>query len=247
MHVITYPHIPPQTLFPPAAARLVRADVRTAAKAVGYVMGAGDDVPDALRQIGLSVVLLSDEDLAGADLQRFDAVLLGVRAFNTRPAMRANFERLLKYCENGGTLVVQYNVVEGFPGMRAASDVLSRIGPYPIEIGRDRVTVEDAPIQTKWEHPVMRTPNQLSPADFEGWVQERGLYFAKSWDPRYTSLLASHDPNEEWLPGGMLFTKYGKGAYVFTGYSWFRQLPAGVPGAYRIMANLLGAGKAPAE
>ncbi len=245
MITIRYPHIPPQVYFPPAEAKLIRIPVKVLSQNVGYIMGAGDEVPASLRQLGVHVTMLSDEELASSDLSKFDAIVTGVRAFNTRPALRANFSRLLAFMENGGTLVVQYNVVEGFPGQRPAEDVLARIGPYPLQVTRDRVTVEDAPMQVPdWNHPVMQSPNQLSPRDFEGWIQERGLYFAKTWDPRYVSLFASHDPNEEWLPGGMLFARYGKGAYAFTAYSWFRQLPAGVPGAYRIFANLLSAGKA---
>ncbi|MBL8213477.1 MAG: hypothetical protein JNK87_22355, partial [Bryobacterales bacterium] len=244
MITIQYPHIPPQVYFPPADAKLIRIPVKVLSQNVGYIMGAGDEVPASLRQLGVRVSLLSDEDLASADLAKFDAIVTGVRAFNTRAALRANFSRLLAFMENGGTLVVQYNVAGGVPGRGTTEDVLARIGPYPIKVSGERVTVEDAPMQVPdWNHPVMKSPNQLAPQDFEGWIQERGLYFAKTWDAQYVSLFASHDPNEEWLPGGMLFTRYGKGAYAFTGYSWFRQLPAGVPGAYRIFANLLSAGK----
>lgn len=241
---ISYPHIPPQTLFPAAEVKLVRADIRTLTHSIGYIMGAGDDVPEALRQLGITVTMLSDEDLAASDLSKFDAIVAGVRAYNTRPALRANQQRLLDYMNNGGTYVVQYNVVEGFPG-RERRDTLSRIGPYPITIGRGRITVEEAPVNfPNPDNPVLRTPNRITAKDFDGWIQERGLYFASEYDPKYQSLFASHDPNEDWQPGGMLYTKYGKGAYLFTGYAWFRELPAGVPGAFRIFANLLSAGKA---
>lgn len=240
--IIRYPHIPQQTVFSEASARLVRADVRVTSRRLGYVMGAGDEVPDALRQLGLEVTPLSDDDLAGADLGRFHAIVTGVRAFNTRPVLRASFERLLEYMRQGGTLVVQYNVVEGFGSLMRAESV-SRLGPYPIELGRARVAVEDAPVTVpSWEHPLLRAPNRITEADFQGWVQERGLYFASKFDPQYQSVFASHDPGEPLLPGGMLYAPYGKGAYVFTAYSWFRQLPAGVPGAFRIFANLLSAG-----
>jgi LmbE family N-acetylglucosaminyl deacetylase len=244
MHTVSYPHIPPQTVFTTATAKLVRADIRTLSRRIAYIMGSGDEVPDSLRQVGIEVTLLSDADLAAGDLLKFDAVVTGVRAFNTRPALRANFQRLLSYAEKGGTLVVQYNVLEGFPG-RESRESTKNLGPYPLQLSRDRVTVEDSPVQIpNPSHPLLQTPNAISPRDFEGWVQERGLYFAREFDPRYESLFSTMDPGEDWRPGGMLYTRYGKGAYVFTGYAWFRQLPAGVPGAYRIFANLLSAGKA---
>lgn len=244
MHVIAYPHIPPQTVFVPASARLVRSEIRTLSRNAGYIMGAGDEMPAALGELGMAVALLSDDDLTRAELGRYDVIVTGVRAFNTRPALRSNFQRLLDYAQAGGTLVVQYNVLEGFPG-RETRDTLSRIGPYPITIGRARVTVEDAPVNLpNPDHPLLAAPNRITAKDFEGWVQERGLYFATEFDSRYESVFAAKDPGEDWLPGGMLYTRYGKGAYVFTAYSWFRQLPAGVPGAFRIFSNLLSAGKA---
>ena len=137
--------------------------------------------------------------------------------------------------------MVEYNVLEGY-GPRPATSALDAIGPYPLTIGRGRVTVEDSPVNLSG-HKLLREPNAISKKDFEGWVQERGLYFAEKFDERYTSLFSTQDPGEDWRPGGMLVTQYGKGAFVFTGYSWFRQLPAGVPGAYRIFANLISAGK----
>ncbi|MCC6390125.1 MAG: PIG-L family deacetylase [Bryobacterales bacterium] len=238
---INYSHIPPQSNFPPATARLVRADIKVLAKNIGYIMGAGDEVPDALRQIGLNVTLLSDDDLASADLSRYDAIVAGVRVFNTRPAIRANFQRLLDYTRNGGTFIVQYNVLDDF---RGRSETTAHIGPYPIQLSHDRVTVEEAPVLfANPNDPLLQSPNKITEKDFDGWVQERGLYFASKFDTQYHSLFSSHDPGEDWLPGGMIYTKYGKGIYMYTGYSWFRQLPAGVPGAFRIFANLLSAGK----
>ena len=241
--VIEYEHIPPQTLFPPSRSKAVATAVRTLATRVGYVMGAGDEVPDSLKQIGCDVTLLSADDLARSDLSRFDAIVTGVRAWNVRPDLRPNRQRLLDYMQNGGTLVVQYNVLEGGFGGGDPRQ-LEAIGPFPIRISRDRVTVEDAAVKlTRPASPLLETPNTIKPADFEGWVQERGLYFASEWDPKYQTLFESHDPGEKPLEGGTLVAKYGKGAYVFTAYSWFRQLPAGVPGAYRIFANFLSAGK----
>ncbi len=238
--VVSYPHIEPQTVFPPSEAKLVRADIRVLAKRVGYVMGAGDQVPEALRQLGCEVTLLGPEDLALGDLGRFDAIVTGVRAYNVRPDLRANQQRLLEYVHRGGTLVVQYNVLD----FGASGNPLAKIGPYPLRISRERVAVEEAPVAfPDANHPVLRTPNAISAADFEGWVQERGLYFAGEWDSRYEPLFESHDPGEPPRAGGTLYARYGQGVYIFTAYSWFRQLPAGVPGAFRIFANLLSSGK----
>ncbi len=242
--VLSYPHIPPQTLFPPATTDLARAEIRTLATRIGYVMGAGDEVPEALKQIGAEVTLLRAEDLARSDLARFDAIVTGVRAYNTRPDLRANEQRLLDYAIQGGTVVVQYNVAEGGGFMGGDPKILEHIGPYPLTTGRERVTVEEAPVAYPApDSPLLRSPNGIEPKDFEGWVQERGLYFASDWDKRYTPLLETHDPGEKPMLGGTLYVKYGKGAYVFTAFSWFRELPAGVPGAFRVFANLLSAGK----
>jgi LmbE family N-acetylglucosaminyl deacetylase len=275
MEVIDYQHIPPQAIFTNAATDLVRADIRLLAKNIGYVMGAGDEVPDSLRQMGATVTLLSGEDLARADLGRFDAIAIGVRAYNTRRDLRANQERLLDYIRNGGTVVVQYNTAEGGgpgggpgpggagapggggrgggrgggapggPGNAAGGGGgLANIGPYPLTIGRDRVTVEDAPIKfLDPESSLLHKPNEITQRDFEGWIQERGLYFASKWDLAYQELFETHDPGEQPLLGGTLYTRYGKGAYIFTGFSFFRELPAGVPGAYRLFANFLSAGR----
>lgn len=245
--VIDYEHIPPQTLFPEARSTVVSLAVKNLATKVGYVMGAGDEDPQSLRQIGCDVTLLTADDLARADLSHFDAIVTGVRAWNVRQDLRVNRRRLLDYMENGGTLVVQYNVLEGgFGGGDPRS--LEIIGPYPIKISRERVTVETAPVLfPNPSNPLLQRPNKITENDFAGWVQERGLYFASSWDPRYTPLFETHDPGEKALEGGALVTRYGKGAYVFTACSWFRQLPAGVPGAYRIFANFLSAGKVLAD
>jgi hypothetical protein len=233
---IDYPHIPVATLFPPAEARVVRADLAIAGSTIGYVMGSGDDVPQALEQMGYRVTLLSDDDVESAPLQGYDAIVVGIRAYNTRPRLRALHERLLAYARDGGTLVVQYNTVD--------TALQNALGPYPFELSRDRVTVEGAPVRlAKPEHPLLRRPNRIAATDFDGWVQERGLYFANPFDGRYEAPLSMNDPGEEPREGGLLYARYGKGAYIYTGLSWFRQLPAGVPGAYRLFANLLGGGK----
>jgi hypothetical protein len=242
--VISYPHIPAQTLFPPASTKLVRADIKLISKNIGYVTGAGDEVPDALRQMGGNVSFLSADDLSAGDLSHYDAIVTGVRAWNVRGDLRANYQRLFDYMQNGGALIVQYNVPEGgiFGGDAA---LLEHIGPYPITVGRDRVTDEDAPVAFPHpENPLLRSPNPITVKDFTGWVQERGLNFASQWDPKYEPVLESHDPGEEPQLGGELYARYGKGAYVFTAYSWFRELPAGVAGAYRLFANMLDAAKA---
>jgi hypothetical protein len=238
MRVIAYEGIPPQTIFPPSTARLVRADARTLAKKVGYVMGAGDEVPRALRQLGCEVTLLSADDLARGDLNRFDAIVTGVRAYNVRADLVANQQRLLDYMQGGGTLVVQYLT----PGPFSAAG--QGFGPYPLQVGGSRVTVEEAPVTfLNPNHPLLNAPNKIGQEDFRGWVQERGLYFASQWDPQYQPLFELNDPNEAPQRGATLYARYGKGAYVFTALVWFRQLPADVPGAYRIFANFLSAAK----
>ena len=239
MEVIEYPDNAPQTIFPPSTALLVRADARTLARKVGYVMGAGDEVPRALRQLGCEVTLLGADDLARGDLGRFDAIVTGVRAYNVRADLVANQQRLMGYVQQGGTLVVQYITPDG----RSTAN-LQGIGPYPFQFGRSRVTAEEAPVTfPNPKHVLLNTPNKIGDEDFRGWIQERGLYFASQWDPRYEPLFESHDPGEQPLPGGNLYVRYGKGAYVFTAYAWFRQLPAGVPGAFRIFANFLSAAR----
>jgi hypothetical protein len=234
---IDYPHIPRQALLPAAETRLVRVDLARRGARVGYVMGAGDEVPEALRQVGYEVVLLSDEDLEGADLSKFDAVVTGVRAYNTRAALRRQQRRLLEYVERGGTLVVQYNTAE-----RALEGFA--LGPYPLKLSQERVAAEDAPVALAAPRDaLLDAPNRITAADFDGWVQERGLNFPSEWDARYRTPFETHDPGEPLKPGGTLVARHGKGLYVYTSYSWFRQLPAGVPGAYRVFVNLISAGK----
>lgn len=243
IHAIRYSHIPVELIFPPAEARAESFPVNTLARKVGYVMGSGDDVPQALEQLGCNVTLLGPDDLAARDLSEFDAIVTGVRAYNERADLRANQSRLLHYVEEGGTLVVQYNYAQGERDATMLSHF--RIGPYPIQFGQGRTTMEEAPVSfPDPNHPLLAAPNRITARDFEGWVQERGLYYAKEWDRHYQPIFESHDPGEQPQPGGTLYTRYGKGVYIFTAYSWFRQLPAGVPGAYRIFANMLSAAKA---
>lgn len=229
---IDHSHIPLQTLFPPAQAHAVRAELARRGERVGYVMGSGDAGPAALRQMGYQVTLLSDADLESGDLSRFESIVTGVRALNTRPRLRALHARLLDYAAAGGTLVVQY--------VTTADGPVEHLGPFPFRVSRDRVTVEEAPVRfARADHALLTTPNRLTSADFEGWVQERGLYFANPWDARYDAVLASNDPGEPSRDGGLLYARHGKGQFVYCGYALFRQLPAGVPGAWRLFANLV--------
>ncbi|HWR37246.1 MAG TPA: PIG-L family deacetylase [Clostridia bacterium] len=203
---------------------------------VGYVMGAGDGIPEVLRQVGMDVKMISPQELAGGDLHKYGTIVLGVRAYDTRDDVRRNNKRLLDYVANGGTLVVQYNSgVADFNG--------GNFTPYPAKLGRDRVTVEEAPMELLDPgDDVFDFPNELTQRDFQGWVQERGLYFMSEWDERLHPLLASHDPGEQPLQGGLLRASYGHGTYIYTGLSFFRQLPSGVPGAVRLFVNLMSAG-----
>ena len=233
---ISYPHIRRQVYFPDSRFKVVKLDIKTDGKRIGYIMGAGDEVPKALRNLGYDVVELSDETLENADLSSFDTIIIGVRAYNTRDILKLVKERLLQYVDRGGTLVVQYNVASG--------SLADRIGPYPFTIGRDRVSVENAPVVFLAPgHPLLNVPNKITAKDFEGWIQERGLYFASQWDEKYETVLACHDPGEPDRKGGLLYARYGKGVFVYTAYAWFRQLPAGVPGAFRIFANIISARK----
>ena len=233
---ISHAHIPPQLPLPPAAVKLVRVDVARPVTRVGYVMGPGDEIPAILRQLGFQVALLSDDDLEDADLSGFGAVVVGVRAYNTRPRLAQAQERLLEYAHGGGTLVVQYDNDRGL--------VTDRLGPFPLKLSRDRVTDETAAVTVLVPgHPLLTSPEAITARDFDGWVQERGLYFPGSWDPQYQALLAMSDPGEKPLQGALLFARYGKGSYVHTSLAFFRQLPAGVPGAIRLFVNLLAGGR----
>ena len=182
--------------------------------------------------MGVRVTPLSDEDVKRADLSRFDAIVAGIRAYNTRPRLRALESRLLDYASKGGRLIVQYNTSETGLG--------EGLGPYPFTISRDRVTDEVAPVTiARLDHPLVTRPNRIAARDFDGWIQERGIYFAGPVDSRYETVLACHDPGENNLAGGLIFARVGRGVFVYTGLVFFRELPAGVPGAYRLFANLV--------
>jgi hypothetical protein len=236
-----YKHIPPQLLQPPARLKVVSLDLAIRGHRVGYLPGAGDSVAASLEQMGFEVTPLTGADLTQERLKEFDAVVTGVRAFNTRTDLVAGLPALFAYVEAGGTLVEQYNTPNGLQAQTLA--------PYALKLSRDlprfRVTDENAPVTLLApDHPALTSPNRIVPADFGGWVQERGLNFPSEWDTaHFTALLSCSDTGEAPLTSGLLVARYGKGTFVYTGLSFFRQLPAGVPGAYRLFANLVSLGK----
>jgi LmbE family N-acetylglucosaminyl deacetylase len=238
--IIDYDHIPVQTLFPETEVKLVKIDVKKEGDMVGYVAGAGDEIPDALEQMGYTVVMLQKDDVTAENLDRFDAVVLGIRAYNTVDWLSYKNKELFEYAKRGGTLVTQYNT--------SYRMMTEEVSPIPMKLSRDRVTVEEAEIRILApDHPVLNTPNKIREADFREWVQERGLYFPNEWDDQFTAVLSSNDPGEDPKDGGLLVAKYGKGYFVYSGYSWFRQLPAGVPGAFRLFANMVSLGNETTE
>jgi hypothetical protein len=237
LQTIAYPHIQTHRLYSPAAVKVQVFDLKVAPVKVGYIMGSGDQVPDALRRMGLDVTLVDPEMLSSGDLSRFDTIVVGVRASEARPDFAANTGRLRDYMERGGTLIVQYQ----------QTDYVTRgLPPYPVKVeGNPRVTDETAVVKILVpRHPVFTFPNAIAEADFNGWVQERNLYSFGTFDGKYTALLEASDPGEKPQNGGEVYADVGKGRYVYTSYAWFRQLPAGVPGAYRMFANLVSLSKA---
>jgi LmbE family N-acetylglucosaminyl deacetylase len=234
--VVSYPENWTKHFYSPARSSIKKFDVAIAPhRIVGYVPGAGDDVPEALEQLGVKIQMLAASDLAFGDLSRFHAIVTGIRAYNVNEDLRANNGRLLDYVQRGGTLIVQYVRPMG----RGGAQFL--FGPFSMSVSdSDRITVEESPVRILDPmNPILNQPNKITEADFQGWVQERGLYFMNTWDSQYQALLSGNDPGEEPKNGGMLYARYGKGHYIYTGYAWFRQLPAGVPGAFRIFANML--------
>jgi LmbE family N-acetylglucosaminyl deacetylase len=244
--VVLYDHIQERHLFQAASSSVLALDVAVAeAVQVGYVRGAGDDVPQALAQLGVAVTFLEAEDLAFGDLSRFGTIVTGIRAYQTRPDLRANHHRLMEYAREGGHLVVQHNRAEfnSWTNRPGGAEGDSPFAPYPARVTTNRVSAEDAPVQLLVPgHALLTTPNRIGPADFSGWVQERGVYFLDARDPRYVELLASTDPFPE-NPGvkkGLLVdTPVGRGSWTYVGLGLYRQIAAGVPGAYRLLANLV--------
>lgn len=229
---ITYEHIPAITWFPKAEARVARINLNYSGRNIAYIPGAGDLVADMLKQVGYTVTILNSEQIALTNLAAFDAIIAGVRAYNTVAQLKSVQAKLLEYVKNGGTYLVQYNVNQPL--------VVSNIGPYPFSLSRDRVTEENAAvIFTNPADPVLNVPNKITAADFDGWIQERGLYFATAADPQYRLPLSMNDIGERPLTGSLLVADYGKGKFVYTSLVFFRALPAGVPGAYRLFVNLI--------
>ncbi len=233
---INYPHVPRQLLQPQARLKAVDLDMTTRGHQVGYVPGAGDSVADALKQMGYTVTELSGAQLTPERLKGLDAVVIGIRAFNVRTDLDAAMPALSAYAEAGGNVIVQYNRPDGLKA--------GKLAPFDLRLSQDRVTDETAAMTfLAPDHPALNTPNKITSADFAGWVQERGLYFPNSWDEHFVPLLACSDPGEAPKNGSLLVAKLGRGYFVYTSLAWFRQLPEGVPGAYRLFANLVSLGK----
>jgi LmbE family N-acetylglucosaminyl deacetylase len=233
---IDYDHIPFQTVLLPSESKVVRLDIEKRGKNIGYIEGAGDVVPESLRQIGYNVTLIKPDEISAEKLNRFDAIVLGIRAYNTIEDLKFKQQLLFDYVAQGGNLVVQYNTNRGLK--------LDMIAPYDLKLSRDRVTDEFADVTLlATNHEVLNYPNKITTKDFEGWTQERGLYFPNEWANEFTPILSMNDPEESPKKGSLLVAKYGKGYYVYTGLSFFREFPAGVSGAYRLFANMLSLGK----
>jgi LmbE family N-acetylglucosaminyl deacetylase len=229
---IQYDHIPTQMVLQDATAKCVKLDFRLEPRKTAYIMGAGDEIPPSLRQVGYDVTLLDEKNITDENLKNFEVVIMGIRAYNTVERLKVHQPKLYKFVENGGTMIVQYN---------NNSDIfLDDVAPYKMKISRDRVTDENAEMKMlNPNHQVLKSPNFIGTKDFEGWVQERGLYFATDWDAQLEPIFACNDPNEAAKNGSLLIGKYGKGYYVYTGLAFFRQLPAGVSGAYRLFGNII--------
>ena len=237
---LEYDHIPYQFILSDADANLVNVNLKKTGKRIGYIPGAGDDVEACLKQIGYEVTTLTDEKLSNGNLAEFDAIVTGVRAYNTNERLQVHHPKLMEFVQKGGNLIVQYNT------NNRIGPVMPRIGPYPFTISRDRVTNELAEVKfLQPGHPALNHPNVIVPEDFNNWIQERGIYFATEPDTHYEKLLSMSDPNEKASEGSLIVAKYGKGNFVYTGLVFFRELPAGVPGAYRLFVNLLSLPKNP--
>lgn len=233
---IDYEHIPYQSVLLPSEAKVAKIEIQKKGQHIGYINGAGDAIPESLKQIGYTVKTIEPNQITEKNLKGFDAIVIGIRAYNTVPQLAFAQKTLHKYVENGGTIIVQYNTNHAL--------VTENIAPYSLKLSRDRVTDEFSKvIFLAPENPLLNTPNKITQKDFEGWVQERGLYFPNEWSKEFTPVLGMNDKDEPLTKGSLLVAKYGKGHYIYTGLSFFRELPAGVPGAYRLFANMLSIGK----
>ncbi len=231
---ISYDHIPRIDYFRPAKEKFVLASFKIAGKHVGYIEGAGDKVPQALQEMGYDVTLLKEKDIVAGNLRRFDAIVTGVRAYDVHDWLFGKYETLMDYVKGGGNLVVQYN-------RNNIGNNKVKIGPYPFAVSNIRVTDEEATVNfVDTASQVLNYPNKITALDFAGWIQERGIYFAGSIDPAYETALSMKDPGEQEQKGSLLVAHYGQGTFVYTGLVFFRELPAGVPGAYRLFANIIG-------
>ncbi|MEO6830917.1 MAG: PIG-L family deacetylase [Chitinophagaceae bacterium] len=234
IHRISYDHVPYQFFLQDADAKLVRVDLKKRGNNIGYIPGAGDEVPASLQQIGYKVTMLTDDMLANADLSKYDAIVAGIRAYNVNEKLPLYKDRLMKYVEDGGNYIVQYNTNSRLGPLTA------KLGPWPFSVTSKRVTDENATVTfLNPKAPVLNEPNKITQADFKDWIQERGTYFAGDIDPRYEKVFSMHDIHEAPEEGSLIIGKYGKGNFVYAGIVFFRELPAGVPGAYRLFANLL--------
>ena len=233
---IEYDHIPYQTVLLPSESKIVRLDIKKKGENIGYIEGAGDVVPESLQQIGYNVVTIKPNDINSETLQGFDAIVVGIRAYNTVDELKFKQKYLFDFVNNGGNMIVQYNTNHRLK--------LDNIAPYDLKLSRNRVTDENAEVRIlNPEHPVLNYPNKITSKDFDGWVQERGLYFPNEWSEEFTPILSINDIGETPNDGSLLVANYGKGHYIYTGLSFFREFPAGVAGAYRLFANMLSFGK----
>ncbi|HZV43392.1 MAG TPA: LmbE family protein, partial [Saprospiraceae bacterium] len=233
--VIDYDHLPYMSIVRESATPLQSLDIKITNRPIAYIDGAGDDVAASLRQIGYQVDVIDPALLSPEKLSHYQVVILGVRAFNTVDALSHKNTMLFDWVKQGGTMITQYNVNRPL--------VTQDIAPYPLTISRDRVTEENSPVNIlQPDHPAMKFPNKITATDFDGWVQERGLYFSNAWDDHFIPLLEMHDTNENPIKGGLLVAPYGEGYYVYSGLSWFRHLPAGNPGPYRLLSNIISLG-----
>lgn len=233
---IEYDHIPFQTVLLPSESKVVRLDIQKRGENIGYIEGAGDVVPESLQQIGYNVITIKPEDITPENLNRFDAIVVGIRAYNTVEELKFKQKALFDFVEQGGNLIVQYNTSHRLK--------VDELAPYPLKLSRDRVTDETAKVTLlDPNHKLLNFPNKITEKDFEGWTQERGLYFPNEWSKEFTPILSMHDKGESSKKGSLLVAKHGKGHYIYTGLSFFREFPAGVSGAYRLFANMLSIGK----
>ncbi|OIQ30478.1 MAG: LmbE family protein [Bacteroidetes bacterium MedPE-SWsnd-G2] len=233
---INYEHIPYQSVLLPSESKIVRLNIAKKGENIGYIVGAGDAVPESLKQIGYNVVIINPDDITSELLERFDAIVVGIRAYNTVDELKFKQELLFDFVEKGGNMIVQYNTSHRLK--------TNQIAPYKLKLSRDRVTEEDAKVTLiNKEHPLLNYPNKITESDFEGWTQERGLYFPNEWGDEFTPLISMNDKGEEKKEGSLLVAQHGKGHYIYTGLSFFREFPAGVAGAYRLFANMLSIGK----